>query len=228
MAETEALESILTKLAEEGELYEKLPEKKVRCFSCGHRCLIPEGKPGICRVRFNKGGTLYVPKGYIGALQIDPIEKKPFFHALPGSRALSFGMLGCDFHCAYCQNWVTSQALRDPVAGAPPELVTPESFVKLAKHHGAQVVTSTYNEPLITSEWPLKFLKWRNEKASRLLMSPMAMGRLRFWITSARGWIFTRWISKVLMTKITDLWAGRFQRFFGPSRCCTRKVFGLK
>src|SRR5881296_71319 len=85
-----------------GELYEKLANNRVRCFACGHRCLIPPGFGGVCRVRFNEEGVLKVPWGYVGALQLDPVEKKPFFHALPGSRALSFGMLGCDYHCGYC------------------------------------------------------------------------------------------------------------------------------
>ncbi len=89
----------------------------------------------------------------MGALQLDPVEKKPFFHALPGAKALSFGMLGCDFHCAYCQNWLTSQVLRDPNAVAPPEVMSPSDIVRLAHRHGARIVTSTYNEPLITSEW---------------------------------------------------------------------------
>ena len=102
MPEAMTLGDILTRLTREGELYEKLPGQRLRCYSCGHRCLIPEGRPGICKVRFNKGGILYVPTGYVGALQCDPVEKKPFFHALPGSLALSFGMLGCDYHCAYC------------------------------------------------------------------------------------------------------------------------------
>ena len=97
-----ALADVLGELTKEGELCETLPEGKVRCFACGHRCPIPEGRAGVCRVRFNRGGTLYVPSGYVGALQDDPVEKKPFFHALPGTRALSFGMLGCDFHCGYC------------------------------------------------------------------------------------------------------------------------------
>ena len=92
----------------------------VRCFACGHRCLVKPGRDGVCRVRFNDGGTLRVPFGYVGVLACDPIEKKPFFHCLPGSDALTFGMLGCDFHCGYCQNWVTSQMLRDPDAAAPP------------------------------------------------------------------------------------------------------------
>ncbi len=142
-----------------GELGERLPDGSVRCYACGHRCLIRDGRSGVCRVRFNRGGTLYVPHGYVGALQCDPIEKKPFFHAFPGTDAFSFGMLGCDFHCAYCQNWVTSQALRDPVAGATPEFVTPTELVELARRAGASVVASTYNEPLITAEWAVAVFK---------------------------------------------------------------------
>ncbi|MBI3292396.1 MAG: AmmeMemoRadiSam system radical SAM enzyme, partial [Elusimicrobia bacterium] len=137
----------------EGTLYEILPAGKVRCYACGHRCVIRDGLDGICRVRFNRGGTLYVPWGYMGAIQCDPIEKKPFFHALPGSLAMSFGMLGCDFRCAYCQNYITSQALRDPTAGVPPIEVTPKEYLEMAERYGAKVVASTYNEPLITSEW---------------------------------------------------------------------------
>ena len=96
------LEDLLARRTREGELYEKLPEGRVRCFACGHRCVIPPGFDGVCRVRFNEDGVLKVPFGYVGALQLDPVEKKPFFHALPGARALSFGMLGCDYHCGYC------------------------------------------------------------------------------------------------------------------------------
>src|SRR5438105_4929748 len=102
------------------ELYEKLDRNRVRCFACGHCCPIPDGQPGVCKVRYNRGGTLYVPWGYVGGVQCDSVEKKPFFHAYPGSLAYSFGMLGCDLHCGYCQNWVTSQALRDPNAVSPP------------------------------------------------------------------------------------------------------------
>lgn len=153
------LADVLAEQTKEGELYETMPEGKVRCFACGHRCPIPEGRAGICRVRFNRGGKLFVPTGYVGALQDDPVEKKPFFHALPGARALSFGMLGCDYHCGYCQNWVTSQALRDPVAGAPPMKLGPKELVKLAIERGCQVLASTYNEPLITSEWAVDIFK---------------------------------------------------------------------
>jgi pyruvate formate lyase activating enzyme len=128
----------------------------IRCYACGHRCLIKPGRDGVCRVRFNDNGTLLVPHGYVGALACDPIEKKPFFHVLPGSDALTFGMLGCDYHCGYCQNWVTSQMLRDPNAVAPAKPVTAQRLVELALHHHAPVIASSYNEPLITSEWAVE------------------------------------------------------------------------
>ncbi|MGA8298864.1 MAG: AmmeMemoRadiSam system radical SAM enzyme [Terriglobales bacterium] len=126
---------------------------RLRCYACGHRCPIPEGQAGVCKVRFNRGGVLYVPYGYVAGVQCDPIEKKPFFHAMPGALAYSFGMLGCDLHCSYCQNWVTSQALRDPNAISPPLEADPDELVRDALAQGAKVVVSTYNEPLITSEW---------------------------------------------------------------------------
>ena len=137
----------------EGELYAKLPDGAVRCHACGHRCLIRDGRRGICKVRHNAGGTLLVPHGYVAALQSDPVEKKPYFHVLPGSRALTFGMLGCDFHCGYCQNWVTSQALRDELAGSAPQDVSAGRLVTMARNEGARLVVSSYNEPLITAEW---------------------------------------------------------------------------
>ncbi|HXG68791.1 MAG TPA: radical SAM protein [Blastocatellia bacterium] len=96
------LKELLKTYTAEGELYERLEGGKLRCYACGHRCVILPGLDGICRVRYNEGGRLMVPTGYVGALQCDPTEKKPFFHAYPGSLALTFGMLGCDLHCAYC------------------------------------------------------------------------------------------------------------------------------
>jgi len=135
------------------ELVEQLDRNRLRCYSCGHCCPIPEGQPGVCKVRYNKDGKLFVPWGYVGGLQCDPIEKKPFFHAVPGALAFSFGMLGCDLHCSYCQNWVTSQALRDPEAVSPPLGVSPQVLAQQAVGNGAKVLVSTYNEPLITSEW---------------------------------------------------------------------------
>src|SRR5512144_2178339 len=138
-----------------GELVQSLPDGAVRCVACGHRCLVRPGRRGICQVRFNRDGTLYVPTGYVAALQCDPIEKKPFFHVLPGSDALTFGMLGCDFHCGYCQNWLTSQAMRDPNSDESIHYIrktTPQEMVRLAHQTQASVIASSYNEPLITSE----------------------------------------------------------------------------
>ncbi len=126
---------------------------KLRCVACGHRCLIAEGRRGICKVRFNEGGELRVPFGYVAGLQCDPVEKKPYFHVFPGSDALTFGMMGCDFHCSYCQNWVTSQALRDPASRASVRAITPEQIAGLAEESRARLVVSSYNEPLITAEW---------------------------------------------------------------------------
>ncbi|MBG7609904.1 MAG: AmmeMemoRadiSam system radical SAM enzyme [Anaerolineae bacterium] len=139
-----------------GKLFESLSDQSVRCFACGHRCLIREGQRGICKVRFNRRGVLKVPWGYVAGLQVDPIEKKPFYHLLAGSAALTFGMLGCDFHCSYCQNWVSSQALRDPAAeesGRYLRKINPQEIVSYGRKAGASVVASSYNEPLITSEW---------------------------------------------------------------------------
>ena len=147
------LREIVDEHVREGELYEKLDRNRIRCYACGHCCPIPDGQPGVCKVRFNRGGTLYVPWGYVGGVQCDPIEKKPFFHVRPGALAYSFGMLGCDLHCSYCQNWVTSQALRDPNAVSPPLEASPKELAKDAVRQGAQILVSTYNEPLITAEW---------------------------------------------------------------------------
>jgi AmmeMemoRadiSam system radical SAM enzyme len=327
-----SLGALLARQTREGELFEPLADGRVRCVACGHRCLIPPGHDGICRVRFNDGGALRVPWGYVAALQLDPVEKKPFFHAFPGSTALSFGMLGCDFHCGYCfvpgtdvrttgghraidalfaggetvfeaggdavavrpgvevvthrgrsrsvrgvfrhtysgplmvlrlddggeiratpdheflvtaraarghpppaffvpasavtpefdllepvsdgtfrcrslaetglleyegpvfnleveedrtylvqgatvhncQNWVTSQALRDPAAIAPPDSTSPGELVRLAQRRGARIVTSTYNEPLITSEWAVAV--FREARAVGLVCSYVSNG----------------------------------------------------
>jgi pyruvate formate lyase activating enzyme len=153
------LKEILSQNVREGEIYDKRDHDWVQCFACGHECKIPPGQAGVCKVRFNEGGKLFVPWGYAGALQCDPIEKKPFFHAYPGTLAYNFGMLGCDLHCSYCQNWVTSQALRDPNAISRPMRVKPAEMVRDAIQNGARVLVSTYNEPLITSEWAVEIFK---------------------------------------------------------------------
>jgi len=128
-------------------------------------------------VRFNEGGELRVPSGYVAALQSDPVEKKPFFHVMPGTNALTFGMLGCDFHCGYCQNWLTSQAMRDPNSDVAANLIrkiTPEEMVSLAHRTHASVVVSSYNEPLITSEWAVQIFK--EAKAAGLMCAYVSNG----------------------------------------------------
>src|SRR5438093_10726409 len=117
--ESPPLKNILETYTKEGELYERLENGRLRCFACGHRCVIFDGLDGICRVRFNRAGRLLCPHGYVGALQLDPVEKKPFFHALEASLGMSFRMRACDFHCADLQNWVTSQTRRDANAVEP-------------------------------------------------------------------------------------------------------------
>ena len=111
MAET--LRDILYQRTMPGSLFKRLPDGRIECYACAHRCPISEGFDGVCKVRGVRGGELLVPTGYVAGLQVDPIEKKPFYHVLPGNDALSFGMLGCDLHCDFCQNWMTSQTLRN-------------------------------------------------------------------------------------------------------------------
>ena len=183
-----SLREIVNERVREGDLYETIDRNRVRCYACGHCCPIPEGQPGVCKVRYNRGGKLYVPWGYVGGIQCDPIEKKPFFHAYPGALAYSFGMLGCDLHCSYCQNWVTSQALRDPNAISPPMQASPEELVNDALRQGAQVLVSTYNEPLITAEWAVAIMK--EAKAAGLVTgfvsngngTPQVLEYLRPWL----------------------------------------------
>ena len=165
-----------------------LEGERLRCYACGHECPIPEGQAGVCKVRYNRGGTLYVPWGYVSGVQCDPIEKKPFFHASPGALAYSFGMLGCDLHCGYCQNWVTSQTLRDPRAVSSLQSAVPEQMAAEALELGAKIVVSTYNEPLITAEWAVEI--FRQAKAAGLMTgfvsngngTPQVLEFLRPWV----------------------------------------------
>ncbi|HEX8179296.1 MAG TPA: radical SAM protein, partial [Pyrinomonadaceae bacterium] len=184
-----SLAEVLDELTAEGaaELTEHLPGAALRCYACGHRCLINEGKRGICKVRYNEGGRLLVPKNYVAALACDPTEKKPFFHVLPGSDTLTFGMLGCDLHCAYCQNWLTSQALRDEAAGTRPQVVSSARLVALAKAYGASLVGSSYNEPLITAEWAVEVFRQAKPEGFRTAFisngnaTPQVLDYLRPW-----------------------------------------------
>lgn len=186
----ETLQDRLDQMTITGTLYEVVDEAehKIRCYACGHRCLIKEGGRGVCNVRYNDGGVLHVPYGYVGALQVDPIEKKPFNHIDPGAIALSFGMLGCDLHCGYCQNWDISQHGRDKNAGRDPLVMAPMELVTLAKARGARAIASTYNEPLITSEWAVSVFKLAKQAGLRTLFisngnaTPEVLDYVRPWL----------------------------------------------
>jgi pyruvate formate lyase activating enzyme len=156
------LSNLLDGMSSPAELIQPQPDGSVRCTACGHRCLVRPGKRGICKVRFHDGKTLRLPWGYVAGLNADPVEKKPFYHLLPGSVALTFGMLGCDFHCGYCQNWLSSQVLRDAAADESSyyiKRISPEQVVQAARRVDARVIASSYNEPLITSEWAVAIFK---------------------------------------------------------------------
>jgi len=163
----------LDALAREADLVQTLGSGEVRCLVCAQRCLIRPGRRGICQMRYNMHGKLFAPWGYVAGLQADPVEKKPFYHFLPGSIVLTFGMLGCNFHCAYCQNWLTSQAGRDPVCDQAVDHVRkiePEQIVEYGKRMGAQVLASSYNEPIITSEWAAAIFKLAIETGMKCVM----------------------------------------------------------
>ena len=156
---TKSIQNELDQSTRPGDLVKPLSDGALICTACGHLCKLRPGQRGVCKVRFNEDGVLRVPFNYAAGVQNDPIEKKPFFHVLPGSSAMSFGMLGCDFHCSYCQNWFTSQTLRDDASTLNFSSITAVEICDLAQQQGAKSVISTYNEPLITSEWAVEVFR---------------------------------------------------------------------
>jgi pyruvate formate lyase activating enzyme len=148
----------------EAMFYEKLDEKKVRCFLCAHHCLIKEGKRGICAVRQNKDGTLYsLVYGKLIAMNIDPIEKKPLFHFQPGSTSFSISTIGCNFQCDHCQNFEISQypRLHENILGQD---ATPESVVEAAQRNACSSISYTYTEPTIFFEFAYDCARLAHEK----------------------------------------------------------------
>lgn len=140
-------------MLKEALLYEKVLPDKVSCYLCAHRCLIKEGNRGICGARENQGGSLYsLIYGKAIACHIDPIEKKPLFHFLPGSTSLSVATAGCNFRCSFCQNWQISQASKGSLK-IPGEEISPQELVKAAKRNGCQSISYTYTEPTIFFEY---------------------------------------------------------------------------
>lgn len=140
-------------------LYEKLSNEKVRCNICQRRCEISESERGFCWTRINQKGVLYsLAYGRVSFMSVAPIEKKPLFHFYPGSFAMSFGTLGCNFRCPGCQNWDIAHA-KIGLEGDQTEFVSPEGSVELAKRYRCQGMSWTYNEPTIWFEYTLEAAK---------------------------------------------------------------------
>jgi pyruvate formate lyase activating enzyme len=131
----------------------------VRCNACSHRCILRPGRVGICGVRQNRGGWLYTTVyGEIVAAKAEPVEKKPLFHFMPGTHAYSIGTEGCNFHCAFCQNWEMSQAHREGIVPESRNL-TPEGLVEEAVAAGVRSIAYTYVEPTVFIEFALDSMK---------------------------------------------------------------------
>jgi pyruvate formate lyase activating enzyme len=143
----------------EAYLYKKLADKKVQCQNCAHYCVILPGKRGICGVRENIDGKLWALNyGKSAALNIDPIEKKPFFHFLPGTHSLSIATIGCNFACKNCQNWDISQGYKNKKE-VPGEDLPAEEIIKIALRNKVPSISYTYVEPTIFLEYALDTMK---------------------------------------------------------------------
>ncbi|MBT5023576.1 AmmeMemoRadiSam system radical SAM enzyme [Candidatus Woesearchaeota archaeon] len=141
----------------EAQFYDKKEGRVVQCRLCPNECTIPEGKTGICKARKNEEGLLFsTVYGKLVATSSDPIEKKPFYHFLPGSESFSISTKGCNFKCLFCQNWDISQKGDDP---SGTKKVTPQEVVDLAKKHNCQSIAYTYVEPTIFYEFILDTAK---------------------------------------------------------------------
>ena len=152
-------------------LYEKLDNNKIRCLACSHQCLINEGQVGICGVRQNKNGDLYLlVYGKPISVNIDPVEKKPFFHFLPGQKAFSLGTIGCNFGCDFCQNWEISQLPKtiDKIQETSYEMQheswLPEAIIEHCKNSKIPMIAYTYNEPTIWTEYAYDIMKLAKEQ----------------------------------------------------------------
>ena len=153
----------------EAVLCRPLRDDTVQCRVCEHFCAVRPGETGRCRVRRNEGGVLYLTVyGDAVALNLDPVEKKPLFHFLPGEQILSLGTYGCNFRCPFCQNWSISQPSR--LEGRPSiggREVTPEMLVETCRRYGAPMIAYTYNEPTVFFEYTLDTARLAHEQGIR-------------------------------------------------------------
>lgn len=151
-----------------GILYEKLENGRVRCGVCQRKCVMAEGQAGFCQTRVDKGGDVYSTiYGIVSSVGADPIEKKPVYHYLPGSRSFSLGSLGCNFRCVFCQNWEIAHA--DGTIESQGQYVAPEEAVRLAKEYGCASISWTYNEPAIWLEYTVDCAKLAKEQGLRTI-----------------------------------------------------------
>ncbi|MFW6147636.1 MAG: AmmeMemoRadiSam system radical SAM enzyme [Thermodesulfobacteriota bacterium] len=149
----------------EAMLYEVLDDQKVRCYLCHHNCRIPESQFGFCSVRQNLDGKLYTyAYGKAVAANIDPIEKKPLYHFLPGTLSFSIATAGCNFKCAFCQNWQISQVSERNGPELPGEELSPEDIVSKAKQANCRSIAYTYTEPTIFFEYAYDTAKLGKEE----------------------------------------------------------------
>lgn len=169
----------------DGDLHEAQADARLRCFACAHRCVIAEGSSGACGVRWNRAGSLRVPFGYVARRYVRAVETNTIFHLLPGAKALTFGMYGCDLRCPYCHNHRISQALREGEGDEQPFATTPEELVAEALGAGATVVCAAYNEPMISAEWVAAVFRAARERGLRTAVvsdghsTPQALRYLR-------------------------------------------------
>lgn len=135
----------------EASWYRKLPDRRVECQLCPRACQVADQERGACGVRENRGGTYFTLVHSLPCtLHVDPVEKKPFFHVLPGARALSWATAGCNVECKFCQNWEISQFRPEQVAGFP---LSPDQLVAQARQAGAPLLSATYSEPVVFWEY---------------------------------------------------------------------------
>lgn len=147
--------------------YQKSLDKKspLRCFLCAHHCLISNNHRGLCQVRENREDTLYtLVYGRLVSENIDPIEKKPIFHLLPGSLSYSISTVGCNFRCQHCQNYGISQYPRQHPGDIPGQLRSPAEVVTAARNNACASISYTYVEPTIFYEFALDTARLAHEQ----------------------------------------------------------------
>jgi pyruvate formate lyase activating enzyme len=201
----------------EAALWKPAAESYVDCFLCGHRCHIGPGQRGVCRVRENQDGTLAtLVYGRVIARHVDPIEKKPLFHFLPGSRAYSIATVGCNFQCGFCQNWQISQWPRASAGGMPGEAVAPEEVVADARRYQCASISYTYTEPTVFFEYArdvallARQAGLKNNFVTNGFMTPEALQEMRGWLDAAnvdlKAWqdAFYRKVCKARIGPVKD------------------------